>query len=407
MTNKKLLIINHFAGIPNINEQSLRHFTFAEKLKENSFDVTIICSQNHYNSPVKNNFKHNIPIEIEGINYIFINEIIFNKKNLFTKAINMFYFAINLFMKLFFGKVALPSKIDFVLSSSPDLFTAFVGSIFAKFKNAKHILEVRDIWPLSQIVHHNFSKFHPIIFLMKRVENFLYRNSDIIISTCHKFDFYLKEKNYKVPFLFIPPIVKKYKKTKNQKIFARFKHFDKIGIYAGTIGKFYNLETLIENFPRKLEDKIGIIIVGSGDDYEKINRMIISQKRKNFLIMPQINHDILSIYYNSVNFAIAKIPFANNLYKYGINQLKIPDYMYHNLPVLFIGNPEHICISPERLIICNKENKQSYFDAFSEINSLSTQQLNEIGDKNYNYVIENFECTEYVEKLIKMMNDLK
>lgn len=406
MNNKQLVIINHFAGIPNINEQSLRHFIIAEKLQEYNFDVTIICSQNHYNSPIKNKFKHYEKIKIEGINYIFVDEIIFKKKNLFTKAINMFYFAINLFAKFFLGKIRFSRKIDYVFSSSPDLFTAFVGLIFAKFHRSKHILEIRDIWPLSQIVHHNFSNFHPLILFMKGIENFLYKNSDIIISTCHNFDRYLKEKNYNKPFLFIPPLVKKFDYTQNKKIFKHFEHFEKIGIYAGTIGNFYGLETIVKNFPRQFEDKIGILLIGGGDAYDKIKKMIIDYKRKNFFIMPQINHDILVSYYNLANFAIAKIPFADELYQYGINQLKIPDYMYHKLPVLFIGNPNHVCISSDRLIVCSKEDDKSYLNSFSKIYSLSNEELAYEGINNYEYVMENFESSDYVKELIQMMDQL-
>lgn len=404
MAKKNLIIINHFAGIPNINEKSLRHFIIAEELKKHNFDVTIICSQNHYNSFIKNKFQHNIQTEIEGINYIFIDELIFKNVNLFTKAINMFYFPTNLFIKLFFGKIRFSKKIDFVLSSSPDLFSAFVGLIFAKFRRSKHILEVRDIWPLSQIVHHNFSYFHPLILFMTKIESLLYKFSDFIISTCHNFDKYLIEKNVETPFLFIPPLVKKFENLQNKKIFKNFEQYDKIGIYAGTIGNFYGIESLIKNFPRKFENKIGIILIGSGDAYDNIKKLIISEKRKNFMILPQVNHDELSAYYNSVNFAIAKIPFAHDLYKYGINQLKIPDYMYHKLPVLFIGNPGHICISINQLIVCTQEDPESYLNAFNKIQSLSAKELSDIGIENYKYIMKNFQSSKFVKELINMID---
>jgi len=318
----------------------------------------------------------------------------------------MFYFSTNLLIKLIFKKVNFKSKIDYVFSSSPDLFTAFVGTIFAKSYHAKHILEIRDIWPLSQIVHHNYSSMNPLILLMSQIEHFLYRNSNLIISTCHNFDAYLKEKKYNTPFLFIPPLVKKYKIPKDKIIFDDLKSCEKVGIYAGTIGNFYELETLVENFPKRLESKIGIILVGSGDAYDKISQLIVRNNSKNFVVLPQINHDELSTYYNSSNFAIAKLPHANDLYKYGVNQLKIPDYMYHNLPILFIGNPNHICISNKNLIVCDKDDRHSYSQAFDKIDSLSKYELKTMGEKNYSYVMKNFESSKHVSELINMMNSL-
>ena len=55
-----------------------------------------------------------------------------------------------------FGKIAL-KKVDIVYASSPDLFSSLVAYYIAKRKKAKFILEIRDIWPLSQISLHKFS----------------------------------------------------------------------------------------------------------------------------------------------------------------------------------------------------------------------------------------------------------
>ena len=50
MSTKKIFFINHFAGIPKINERSMRHFILAEAANSNGFDSYIITSQNHYHA---------------------------------------------------------------------------------------------------------------------------------------------------------------------------------------------------------------------------------------------------------------------------------------------------------------------------------------------------------------------
>ena len=92
----------------------------------------------------------------------------------------MFGFSFNLFKYLFFNKKF--GKVDYVIASSPDLFTGFISYLFAKKHLSKFIFEVRDIWPLSQIELHNFSKYHPMIIIFKFIENLLHRKADIVIS---------------------------------------------------------------------------------------------------------------------------------------------------------------------------------------------------------------------------------
>ena len=77
--------------------------------------------------------------------------------------------------------------------------------------------------------------------------------------------------------------------------------------------------------------------------------------------------------------------------------------MYHKLPVLFIGNPSHICISKEHLFVCDNEDSLSYRDIFNKIDSISKDKLNEIGFSNSRYIRKNFKAKQYVEKLEKLI----
>lgn len=230
-------------------------------------------------------------------------------------------------------------------------------------------------------------------------------NSESIISTCHKFDKYLKEKNIDKPFLFIPHLTKI--KTNNNKLSfpEKLKNYQTVGIYAGTIGKFYNLESLVNNFPSKYKNQIGVLLVGGGDNYNNIKNLIKEKKLDNFYITPRISYDKLLEYYNYADFAITKLPInCDKLYKYGINQLKAADYMINKLPVLFIGNNNFINIDKKNLYLCKSESIKSYNNVFSEIANTTKDRLSFIGEQNFNYVLENNDIKINSKKIRTFIN---
>ena len=171
----------------------------------------------------------------------------------------MFGFAFNLFSFLFFKK-RLP-KADYILASSPDLFTCFVSYIYSIKTSSKFILEIRDIWPLTQITVHNLSKFNVLAIILRAIELFLHKKSDLVISNLPNYERYLAD--HKIQFKryeYIPQVIdteyydNNYKMVKlEQPHLNIFKSFKNVGIYAGTIGHYYGLDNIIKSL--KFVDK--------------------------------------------------------------------------------------------------------------------------------------------------------
>ena len=270
---KNVLIINHFAGAPNINERSLRHYLLANYLNSKGNNCTIISSSDTYQSSSSNNFQNNKVTIINGVKFFFIKEKFFKKNNLFTKFLRMTSFSLNLLKSFILGRID-TKKIDIVVSSSPDLFTSLVSYYISKKNKSKFILEIRDIWPLSQIVHHKFSKKHPIIIILRMIEEFLHNRADYVISPLNNYQKYLDENNFKVNYSYCPQVYNIDEKKSKLNIEIPYSKFEKIGIYAGTVGSLYKVESIIQYFPKNLSTKIGIIIIGDGDRWDHLNDLI-------------------------------------------------------------------------------------------------------------------------------------
>jgi hypothetical protein len=385
---KNIVFINHFAGVPGINERSLRHFILSKNSISNGDKSTIITSQNHYQSLKKDYYSHNNTIDIDGINFIFIKESSYNKVNLLTKFFKMISFSKNLFFAFLFRKIKL-DRVDIVYASSPDLFSSLVAYYIAKRKKAKFILEIRDIWPLSQIVIHKFSPKHPVILLMRSIELFLLKKSDHIISTLNNYKLYLDENNIKTEYTFVPQVVNNTFIKEKISINIPYANFEKVGIYAGSVGSLYRIENFINSFPVHLKDKICIIIIGDGDRWKEIKRLIDKKNLPNFFITNSQPRSILQNYYDIADFGISIHPVEAELHKYGFSPLKIIDYMNAKLPILFVGDSSLFDDNSLKGLIESKFDEKALIESFISILELSKEEMIDMGNDNYNFVNNN------------------
>lgn len=138
----KVLLYSHFY-YPEVGAASTRMQYFVKSLKAAGHEVKIVTPLPNYpNNKIYPGFENvSRPISKNGVTYLPIyssgNHSIY--KRLFS-YIN--YFLVSLKYVLFSNY-----KPDLIISSSPPLFTPFAAMIAAKFKGAKFILDVRDIWP--------------------------------------------------------------------------------------------------------------------------------------------------------------------------------------------------------------------------------------------------------------------
>ena len=402
---KKILFINHFAGVPNINERSLRHFILAKTANNNGFESFIITSQNHYHAIDGGKYPRNKVVEINGVNYIFIQELVFKKNNLFTKFLKMTSFSFSLFVFFLFNKISF-ENVKVIYSSSPDLFTSFVAKWISKRKKSLHFFEIRDIWPLSQKILHKFSESNFLIKILSYVEMYLYRNSDLLISPLKNFDKYLFENKINTEFKFIPQSYFNYNYQNEIEINIDLKPFSKVGIYAGSIGSFYKIDQLVKFFPESLKSKIAIIIIGDGDRFDSMKQLISKRGLTNFFILPSKNHNKLAQYFTISDFAIGLHPDYDDLYKYGLCPLKTYDYMFYKLPILFIGNKSYLDIESEGIFESKFNNQSSFIKSLNKINYMSKNDLKKMGTLNYNIVQVNNSPDSISRKFMEILRNV-
>ena len=120
--------------------------------------------------------------DINGIEYIWIKTPSFRGSADKARVLHWLVFTLRLGGLL---KVA-EAKPDVIIVSSPIPYPILPASRLAGRLGARLVFEVRDIWPLSLVELGSYSERHPFIRFTQWVEDFAYRNADLVVSTMPK-----------------------------------------------------------------------------------------------------------------------------------------------------------------------------------------------------------------------------
>lgn len=192
-------------------------------------------------------------------------------------------------------------KFDLVLYSTPPITFTKIINHFKQTQNSKTYLILKDIFPqnavdIGLIKENGFLHKH---FRKKEIN--LYKISDHIgcmsqgnVNYILKHNPWLDKDKVEVFPNAIIPIERRENKTKDLNILDKYKipHDSVIFIYGGNLGKPQGIDFVIEvinNF-HKVENGF-ILIVGSGTEYNKIEKHIASNKPKNVALYQYLPKD--------------------------------------------------------------------------------------------------------------------
>ncbi len=129
-----------------------RIYGLASLLVKNGYKVSVVCFMPNYpTGHIFPSYKGKLTCteKIDGIDVYRVWSYPSNSKNIFARIYSLFTQALGLFV------LALPEllqdKSELVIINSPPLLTAYAGSVIAKWKSKKILLNVSDIWPLSAL----------------------------------------------------------------------------------------------------------------------------------------------------------------------------------------------------------------------------------------------------------------
>lgn len=184
-------------------------------------------------------------------------------------------------------------KADVIIGTSPQFFTAISAWALSAVRFKPFIFELRDIWPASITAVGAMGRSLPIRILEK-IEMFLYRRADKIISVTHSFKSELIERGVdgkKIDVVLNGVDLSMYEPAlhKDEAFAEQYDLTDKFVVgYVGTHGLAHSLDKIVEaaELLTDLKD-IRILFAGGGAAKADVEKLVKDKQLSNVVLIPR------------------------------------------------------------------------------------------------------------------------
>lgn len=250
-------------------------------------------------------------------------------------------------------------EFDVVLATSPPLFTAVAGYLVAKRRNRPWVFEIRDLWPASiEAVGASAGGMMPVL---ERLELFLYRKADRIISLTQSFKRNLTDRG-------IPE--HKNDVVMNSVELSRFRPEsiesgtrERLGIpegaflvgYIGTIGMAHGLAIVVEAAER-FRDKpdIHFLLLGDGAERAELETNAKARGLSNVHFRDFVPHEEMPSYLSALDASLVHLRPAP------LFETVIPSKIFESMAM---GVPILMGVGGEAADLVNREGAGACFRA--------------------------------------------
>lgn len=336
MRSQTVWILNHYAG--TASSPSTRHYDLARQLVQRGHTVTIFAAGFHYQKFVEERLEPGQAWRQEfhdGVRFVWIRTFPY-RGNEWRRAVNMLSYA---FRVIRVGRT-LDGKPDVIIGSSVHPFAVVSAYFLSLMKRSRFVFEVRDLWPQTLIDMGALSPRSPVAWGLKKLEKFLYRNADTIITLlpyAHEYITRLGIPREKIVWIPNGADLSRYQGMRPYEggtsgIFTI--------MYLGAHGRANALDVVIDAakiIQSKGLNHIRFVFVGEGPEKENLMRSVEKKLVKNVEFREAVPKNELFLVMSEADafvFNLEDLP----LFSYGISSNKLFDYLASGRPILFSGN---------------------------------------------------------------------
>ncbi|CAA0120730.1 Alpha-D-kanosaminyltransferase [BD1-7 clade bacterium] len=191
-------------------------------------------------------------------------------------------------------------RVDVIVATSPQFFTAVAGCLLSGLKRKPWIFELRDIWPASITAVGAMSDESPVIKLLVRIEKWLYRKADRIVAVTHTFKRELVERGIsgdKIDVVLNGVDLSKYQPMeKDPELEGIYDLHGKFVVaYVGTHGMAHALGTIVNAAERlKAHEDIVFVFAGGGAGADDVKRLVDEKKLTNVRVLGRQDKSLMN-----------------------------------------------------------------------------------------------------------------
>lgn len=338
---------------PTAQACSYRMGAFVDAFLEKGNEVTVVASST------------NRTIETEaryGEKILYSPAIQMKRKTAWMRLLNNLSFGVSsVFTALKVG------KIDIVITTSPPPLVSIPGWIIARYKRAKLVYDVRDIWPDVALEMGSFSNNSLYCKIFHRITRFMYRHADwvstVSVGKVTKLRKYVAEADSRVD------VTDKVKFVSNgfdesilnsvldQNMIDQYHLNDRFTcVYIGNIGLAQGLGSLLEIASKTRHKNVQFLLFGIGAEKELLVRRAEEEHLEQVHFCGVIPHDKVFTLLSKAKLSFIPLKSANM-------KDSIPTKLYEALgigcPVLLVAEGDACeivertgmgrCVSPNHL----------------------------------------------------------
>jgi glycosyltransferase involved in cell wall biosynthesis len=286
---------------------------------------------------------------------------------------------------------------DVILVSSLSLLTLLTGVLLKKLLRVPLAIEVRDIHPLTLVEVGKFNENSLVVRVLAFIERYGYRNADLLISPLEHFDIHVATTiPNPAPFIWIPmgysgfflyPSISDYSASILSEIRAMKKDGRLVYAYAGALGRANDLERIFKIVQSLKEHPISFVFIGDGP----LKKQFVSKfgELSNVRFYNQVpKSDVCKILSECdlLLHPVQEIP----LYRYGVSPNKWIDYALSKRPFLTTLQADlKVKTIAGNAFVTPDGSDSALRSELIRISHLPPELLTEMGQKGYDYVIQN------------------
>ncbi len=331
---------NHFCALPKYGKSS-RTFSVARELVALGHEVAIVTASYSHSRSENPDVVDPVTVEmIDGVKVIFLKTPKYDTTNKLSRIANILGFLWRYIVHV----EAIQNLIEpeVVVEGTAYIVPFFPARRLAKKSNARMVLELRDLWPMT-LYELGVSRYNPIAWCLGRLQGIAIGQSEALVSSLRFADVYFKQLN-SVPkrFHYVPNAAddtlfknKEELAPETAQALADIKnsHAGIVG-YAGSIGIANSVDLLVEAAVHLGKDEIAFVVFGEGARKKSLEQRVKELKLTNvFFFDPVPKRKIFqAIAQFDLGFVGGRV---RAVHQFGVSPNKLYDYMICKVPVLF------------------------------------------------------------------------
>ena len=291
---------------PEVNAPASRTFEHCREWVKAGHKVTVVtCAPNFPKGKVFDGYRNKLwqTETVEGIRVVRVWSYITANEGFVRRVLDYQSYMLSAIIASVFVR-----KVDLIIGTSPQFFTACAAYVVSRYKFRPYIFELRDLWPES-IKAVGAMKNERAIAFLEWLELFLYRKSAKVVSVTRSFKDILIRRGIdggKIEVITNGVDISQFKpRPKDPELTAKLGMEGKfVAGYIGTHGLAHGLETLLEAAERLRGKDFVFLFLGDGARKESLKQMAAEKKLDNVVFIDSVPKTDVARYWSLLDVSV-------------------------------------------------------------------------------------------------------